>query len=152
MLARGWAINWMTMARIQLRLLGAFALFDDQGVEIPVRGRKARAFLGYLALNPDRPHTREILATFFWGERQDAQARQSLRQALLTLRRLLGHRAPDIVEIDDEAILFWVRRSKPTRLSSSGMRKLAIWKLRRPHMAAICLRGSRFAPTPSSNG
>jgi len=92
-------------AVFRLELLGAFALREQGGAVIAVKSRKVRALLGYLALNPDRRHEREKLANFLWGDRFDAQARQSLRQALLTLRQLLGERAIDVFAIDNEAIL-----------------------------------------------
>jgi DNA-binding SARP family transcriptional activator len=92
-------------AVFRLELLGAFELREQGGAVIAVKSRKVRALLGYLALNPDRRHEREKLANFLWGDRFDAQARQSLRQALLTLRQLLGERAIDVFAIDNEAIL-----------------------------------------------
>ena len=93
------------MAELRLELLGKFALRDQAGAEIAVKSRKIRALLGFLALNADRRHEREMLANFLWGDRFDTQARQSLRQALLILRQLFGERAPDMLEIDDEAVL-----------------------------------------------
>lgn len=46
--------------------------------------------LAYLALNSDRRHTREKLATLLWGDRFEEQGRQSLRQCLRTVRKALG--------------------------------------------------------------
>ncbi len=77
------------MARFRLRCFGGFALFHEDGRELAVPGRKAQALLAYLALNADRPHTREKLATLLWGDRYEDQARHSLRQAVLTLRKAL---------------------------------------------------------------
>jgi DNA-binding SARP family transcriptional activator/tetratricopeptide (TPR) repeat protein len=50
-------------------------------------GRKEFALLVYLARHSPRAVPREELATLLWGERQDTQARQSLRQALVRLKR-----------------------------------------------------------------
>ncbi len=45
--------------------------------------------MAYLVLESDRAHSREKLAGLLWGESTDARARQSLRQALYSLRRAL---------------------------------------------------------------
>ena len=92
------------MTAFRLKLLGEFSLRDAGGGEIAVKSRKVRALIGYLALNPGRRHERETLASFLWGDRFDAQARQSLRQALLTVRQLMGARAADVLAIDNETI------------------------------------------------
>jgi DNA-binding SARP family transcriptional activator len=77
------------MARYKLRLLGGFTLLHEDVRELAAPGRKAQALLAYLALNADRVHAREKLATLFWGDRYEDQARHSLRQAVLTLRKTL---------------------------------------------------------------
>ncbi len=43
--------------------------------------------LGFLAVTPGVPYSRDKLATLFWSESGDRQARDSLKQALLRLRR-----------------------------------------------------------------
>ena len=94
------------MPNLKLKLLGGFELRDDADSALDVRGKKLRGLIAYLALNPDQRHGREKLATLLWGDRFDTQARQSLRQALLELRKLIGDHAPDALQIDDEAIVF----------------------------------------------
>ena len=89
-----------------LKLLGGFELRDNAGAAVDIRGKKLRGLIAYLALNPDRRHGREKLATLLWGDRFDAQARQSLRQALLDLRKMVGDHMPGALRIDDEAIVF----------------------------------------------
>lgn len=54
-----------------------------------MKNKKAQALLVYLALT-GQPQTRELLATLLWGDRFDEQARNSLRQALYTLRKAVG--------------------------------------------------------------
>src|SRR5690606_37487316 len=44
----------------------------------------------YLAVEADRPHTRERLAALLWPEQPEQNARQNLRWALNTLRRAIG--------------------------------------------------------------
>jgi DNA-binding SARP family transcriptional activator/predicted ATPase len=81
------------MARLSIRLLGPFqASLDGQ----PVSGfasDKVRALLAYLALSPDRPHRREMLAGLLWPEFPERSARTNLRNALASLRHVLGERA-----------------------------------------------------------
>lgn len=72
--------------RAALRTLGGFELVIDQKA-VEVSSNKARALLVYLALE-NRPVPRERLADLLWPDRGEREARQSLRQAVATLRRL----------------------------------------------------------------
>lgn len=74
------------MDKLSIRLFGQVEVVGGGGMLVPLRGRKQQALLVYLALNIDRTPSREKLATMFWGDRFDAQARQSLRQAASRLR------------------------------------------------------------------
>jgi DNA-binding SARP family transcriptional activator len=73
-----------------LTLLGppAAALEDGRPVTPPLAA-KSLALLAFLTLEP-REHTREELAGLLWGESPEAEARASLRQALMQLRAVLG--------------------------------------------------------------
>lgn len=81
-------------------LLGPFRLQPAGGVEAEALGRKAQALLAYLAATPGHRATRERLASLLWGERFDEQARQSLRQTLMALRRSLDAVAPGLLLTD----------------------------------------------------
>lgn len=73
---------------LNLRLLGGLRLERDH---IPLTGfvsNKPPALLAYLAVTL-RPHSRDTLATLFWGDLPDADARNNLRQALTNLRRFV---------------------------------------------------------------
>src|SRR6516225_2386318 len=72
-----------------LRLLGPLSLAID-GRELRQLPRKADALLALLALQPGRPIARETVADFLWTDRGPEQARHSLRQTLLVLRRSVG--------------------------------------------------------------
>lgn len=74
----------------QLRTLGELSLTDSFGKPVRLRTRKGLMLLACLAVEPDRKWTREQLAGLFWGDRQDEQARNSLRTALADIRRALG--------------------------------------------------------------
>ena len=76
--------------QLHLTLLGRFKAVVD-GSEpnlVQVSAPRQRALLTYLALQPGCTETRERLATVLWGNGSDQQARQSLRQSLLSLRKI----------------------------------------------------------------
>src|SRR5215470_5516207 len=75
------------MHRLRLQLLGGFSLGLGAGRSVNPGARKARALLAYLALPAGRTHSRDKLASLLWGDTGDEQARQSLRQTLVALRR-----------------------------------------------------------------
>ncbi len=70
---------------IRIQTLGALCVRGPLG-ELRA-GTKELALLAYLARRAPRPVSRAELATLLWGERREAQARQSLRQALVRLKR-----------------------------------------------------------------
>ncbi len=71
---------------LRLALLGGLQIFQgDAPVEDPPPA-KAQALLCYLAIT-GRPHFRPALAGLLWGEKPEANALMSLRQALAALRR-----------------------------------------------------------------
>ena len=74
---------------LEVKLLGRFEVrLDGQSLEIA--SRPAQSLLAYLALNANVPHRREKLAGLLWPDTSDANARNSLRHALWSLRRALG--------------------------------------------------------------
>lgn len=87
-----------------LSLLGQFELLDvAAGGRIAVTSRKSRALLAYLAIAPGCTASRSALAGLLWGDTGDEQARQSLRQALSSLRRIkIG--ADGLLRSDDETV------------------------------------------------
>ena len=93
------------MARYRLTLLGDFRLCTGNGREIRVPARKAQALLAYLALNPDLFHSRERLADFLWGSREDSRARQNLRKCLAVLRKAVGTDGQPFLIVTREGII-----------------------------------------------
>jgi DNA-binding SARP family transcriptional activator len=77
-------------AKLHIDLLGGCSarLNGDNPCVLPTR--KSQALLAYLAVPAGRFHAREKLTAMFWGETPEAQARQSFRQALLSIRRAAG--------------------------------------------------------------
>jgi len=81
---------------IRMTLLGATELTRDDGVAVRsvLAQPKRLALLVYLALHRPRGFVRrEQLMALFWPEKDDAHARNALRQSLHFLRRSLGKEA-----------------------------------------------------------
>lgn len=82
------------MSRLTVTLLGGFELTLGSGEARVLPARKAEALLAYLAVEPGRRYSRDMLAALLWGDREDARARKSLRQTIYSLRKAL----PDVTE------------------------------------------------------
>jgi DNA-binding SARP family transcriptional activator len=92
------------MARLSLSLLGGFLLrVDDRPRPLPAR--KAQALLAYLAVRAGRAHARETLAGLLWADAGEQQARQSLRQTMVRLRRTLAESPRALVAQGDTVTL-----------------------------------------------
>jgi len=89
---------------LSLKMLGGFELRDSGGAELSLPTRKIRALLSYLAVNADKPQPRERLMALLWSDRGDRQARQSLNQALLSIRRLGEHEGVQLLKSDGERV------------------------------------------------
>jgi DNA-binding SARP family transcriptional activator len=87
------------LAQIRVNLLGGFNI-EQQGQLIQLSTRKTESLLAYLVLHPQR-HGREKLATLFWGDSSDTEARNSLRNALAVLNKKLGH---DLLLVDRQSV------------------------------------------------
>jgi TolB-like protein/Tfp pilus assembly protein PilF len=91
-------------ANLKLALLGGFEARTRRGDVVDLPGQKDRALLAYLAIAPGDSHSRERLAGLLWSERGDHQARDSLKQALLRLRRSLGAGDGGVLRSDRRSI------------------------------------------------
>jgi TolB-like protein len=87
---------------LRLSIFGRFRAADALGNEIPIKSKKARALLAYLAMPPGKERSREEVMALLWSERSDEQARSSLRQALSGLRKELGEIAVGALKVTDE--------------------------------------------------
>lgn len=74
---------------VHIRMLGGFEVRTGQGAPLTFTTRKAEAMLAVLALEPGRAVARSKLCGLLWPNVADAQARHSLSQALVSLRKLL---------------------------------------------------------------
>ena len=91
---------------LRVHILGPFAVYPtEQDVEVTPRGRKARAILCFLICHAGSKISKTRLAELLWGDRAEKQARASLRQALLELRRALNS-SGEIIASDREHV--WI--------------------------------------------
>src|SRR5689334_19316485 len=74
---------------LDLRTLGELRLHGALEAVLSSR-RKELTLLTYLARRTPRSVTRDELAELLWGDRNASKSRQSLRQALLELKRIVG--------------------------------------------------------------
>jgi DNA-binding SARP family transcriptional activator len=74
---------------LEIRLLGPPEFRRGGRVLPPLATRKPQSLLAFLILHRDRPHSRDELATLFWGDRGEARTRGALSTGLWRIRRLL---------------------------------------------------------------
>lgn len=91
------------MPSLEIRLLGGFhARLENSELQFPTK--KSEALLAFLVTPPGRTHPREKLAAMFWGDSGEEQARQSLRQTLFTLRKIVNTHEEIVVTGDSDRI------------------------------------------------
>jgi TolB-like protein len=89
-----------------LQLRGPFRLDDAQGRRIDISSRKGQALIAMLATANGGERTRSWLQTQLWGSRGQDQAQSSLRSELSSLRGLLKHDGPPLLNADHTRI--WI--------------------------------------------
>lgn len=89
---------------ISIKLFGPLTVTDANGNEVPLGGAKTLGLVAYLALNTGMPPSRDRLMTLFWGDRFTDQARQSLRQAIAKLRRVLNSDLGDAIVVEGDRV------------------------------------------------
>jgi TolB-like protein/DNA-binding SARP family transcriptional activator len=92
------------MANLNLTLLGGFEVRRATGEVVEILGQKDRALLAFLAVASGDAHPRERLAGMLWSEHGDRQARDSLKQVLVRLRRCLGTADHAVLRTDRQSI------------------------------------------------
>lgn len=103
---------------MRAHVTGSFAAYcRTTGQEVTPRSRKARALLAYLISEAGKKIPKARLSSLLWGDRGDAQARSSLRQALVELRRALNS-SHQVIFSDREHI--WVSCNEVTEDSADG--------------------------------
>ena len=89
---------------MRITLLGACKIIASDGTDVTPRARKTRGMIAYLALAPGGSATRERLAGLLWSDRQEEQARGSLRQSVTELRAAFSGEDEDALRIDRDSI------------------------------------------------
>lgn len=79
----------MGMAALEIRLFGVGRIRHRSAADSDALSPSVSALLGYLVLNRHRPHHRDLLAGTFWGDIDEASARNRLSTALWRLRSVL---------------------------------------------------------------
>jgi DNA-binding SARP family transcriptional activator len=99
------------VSTLTIRILGGFEAIDGAGRAIKFHTRKAAALLVYFAMSPGKEFSREHLMNLLWSDRAEAQASNSLRQALSQLRKALNQDggsplivSPEGASINPEAV------------------------------------------------
>jgi len=89
-----------------MRLLGRFAITsgENPGRIAHLNAPRRQLLLAYLALKSNHSATRAHIASFLWDEDSPDAARQSLRQALLELRRELAGLGTSVIHADRTTI------------------------------------------------
>jgi len=85
------------LPRLEVQLLGGFAVQAEGAAVTGFESRKARAVLAQLALQSPRPVSRDRLAQMFWPDLESEGARRNLRQVVFNLRTALGRAARSMV-------------------------------------------------------
>jgi TolB-like protein/DNA-binding SARP family transcriptional activator len=88
---------------VVITLFGGMHARSAAGDTISLPGQKDRALLGYLAASLGRPCARSKIAMMLWGEREDRQARDSLKQALWHLRQAFLPISPALIVSDRQS-------------------------------------------------
>ncbi len=89
------------MKGIDLVLLGGFQMRLGTGAFVALP-KKSQALIAYLALSKGQAQPRDKMAALLWSQASEEQARHSLRQTLVSIRKAVGDDTPLILtEADD---------------------------------------------------
>ena len=93
------------MTVLYFQLLGGCEVSFTSGIQPPLRAKKARALLAYLAMHKGARVARTKLAFLLWSDRSEQQARRSLRQTLSVLRKFFAGDQPSPLVIERNSIM-----------------------------------------------
>ncbi len=106
------------MLSFPMRFFGHGQVLSPEGQPITLRSRKLLALLAFLALEHQRPHSREALAAQFWPDDSAAAAQNNLRVTLSRLRdvgkQLPAEPAQELLQVSRLAVQLsaaWVERA-----------------------------------------
>ncbi len=104
------SVDAISPAQLRFRLLGEATLCVAGADNHRALPQKGLAVLIYLAMHHGRPISRAVLADLLWGDRVDSQARQNLRQCVLTLRRDFGPTLRRALVVEDQSLALPIDR------------------------------------------
>jgi DNA-binding SARP family transcriptional activator len=90
-------------AVLDIVLFGGLSACLPDGRAVHLPSRKAGLLLAFLAMQPGGRATREQAIAVLWSDRADTQARASMRQELVALRKALGP-ATDALNVEGERL------------------------------------------------
>lgn len=122
----------------RIHLLGVMRATSYLGEDLIPRGKKARAVLGYLCLNPGQYIPRSRLAALLWDRVPEQQARTSLRQAIREISQAMSSLAGELIIADNETIKFETRSCWIDALAITSTDPLPVQSLR-SDLAALCV-------------
>jgi TolB-like protein/cytochrome c-type biogenesis protein CcmH/NrfG len=89
---------------IKVQLFGRFRVTAANGDEVVINGKRVRALLAILCLQPGEAIEREHISQLLWPGKFRAQARASLRQTLLELKQQLAEVCDDPFSVGREQV------------------------------------------------
>ena len=116
---------------LSLHTLGELKLIDAAGRELLAGRRKELVLLAYVARRRPRVLQRAELAALLWGERPELNARASLRQAILHLKRAIGtalHLDGESVTVDDTLVILDLTAFEAALASKRFAEAVALWR------------------------
>ena len=119
-------IGSLTIGSLTIGSLTTGSLTTGQSISFATD--RARALLAYLAIEADRLHRREALATLLWPDDREASARQNLSQTLTRVRQAIG---------DYDATPPFLQITRPT-LQLNRTAPITIDLLDFQHLLAVC--------------
>lgn len=84
-----WEVESAPVVTLRLCALGPYQVLLDEKPVIHFESNKVRALLTYLAVEPDRPYSREHLSNLLWPDSTRASALGNLRYTISSLRKNL---------------------------------------------------------------
>ena len=104
---------------LTIRLFGGMTIQDGRGANYLPRSRKTRAVVAILALTAPRPSQRSQLTALLWSQRENEQARASLRQAVHELQETFGTEWSQIVVAERHTLAMNLRDVRVDALSTT---------------------------------
>lgn len=92
------------MSILKISLFGGFRAQFDSGEKLQVSTKKAQALLAYLAMKAGQPQPRDKIAALLWGDTGEEQARHSLRQTLVGLRKAISGESESILRTESDSL------------------------------------------------